>query len=77
MKKRDFVHCNLDKNFFKNVFERERKKMGKKMGVDLTHKQFTKILEIKKVQFKFPKLNTNNPLMPKRRMKRIISRTRR
>lgn len=51
------VQIAVSKVFFDKVFERERKKLERKMNVRLTQRSFTELLAKKNVQFKFPKPN--------------------
>ncbi len=76
MSNNDTVHYKVDKNFFKDIFEKERMKMSKKVGTELSQAKFTKLLGINRVQFKFPK-NLNVNLLPKKKVRRVIARRRR
>ncbi|KKK52534.1 hypothetical protein LCGC14_3103960 [marine sediment metagenome] len=47
---------------FDNVFEKERKKFERRLGIKLTQRKFTEFLAKRKATFKFPK--QNNKFIP-------------
>lgn len=63
------VHIQVDPFFFENVFEKNRRKMQKKLGnYNLTQIDFTKILAEKNAQIKIPKQdNKFAPRLPRRK----------
>ncbi len=48
----------VDPGFFDNIFEKERKRLEKKLGVRLTQRKFTEFLAKKNARFEFPKQDT-------------------
>lgn len=70
--KNDKVHISIDKDFFEQVFEPARRKKQEKLGlINLTQRDFTKILM--KENFRFPVNGVKNQMFPqkvKRRRKK-------
>jgi len=57
MARKKVVYLKVSELFFDKVFEPERKKMEKKIGVGLSQRSFTEYLAKRKIQFKLPKVN--------------------
>lgn len=45
---------SVDKKYFDNCFEPERKRLGKKLGMNLTQRQFTAYLHNSKAKIQYP-----------------------
>lgn len=56
IKKNDMAHLNVNRKFFDNIFERDRKKTERKLGISLSQNKFTKLLLKSDIQL-IPKLN--------------------
>jgi len=59
MGNKKIVMLNVDSNFFDNIFEKERKKTEKELGIRFGQRTFTKYLAMKNVEFKFPDIIKN------------------
>lgn len=58
------IHIEVDPLFFSNIFEKNKRKMQKRLGIyNLTNNDFTKILAENNAQIKIPK--QDNKYLPR------------
>jgi 5-formyltetrahydrofolate cyclo-ligase len=63
---RDKVNIRVHENFFKNIFEPERVKLGMKLNINLTQSAFTNYLAKSGAKIVYPKVRK----MPMQRIRR-------
>lgn len=57
-KKSNSVRMNMHTSFFDNVFEPERRKLSKKIGMDVTQVKFTEFLAKSNAKITYPKIRS-------------------